>query len=173
MGGIVGRSSMGSAGLHCGFGPAGSHPGGAQPRPAAGTLRRLSVRLRRGGLDCELAAGVNPGASPDLELRAWQLVQHSSRRRVARGLRRAVRETQNHRLNELNSVVPIPRRAVTQWSQGLLDVADAIEHSDRVSACGIALALELLTDGTGPLYDPGAEDVLGAAVWSSGDSCHT
>jgi hypothetical protein len=173
MSGIVGRSSIGSADLNRGFTPAGGHAEGALPRPATRTLHRLSVRLRRRGLDRELAAGVNPAGSPDLELRAWQLVQHSSRRRVARGLRRAVRDAQNHRLNELSSVVPIPRQAVTQWSQGLLDVADAIEQSDCVSACGIALALELLTDGTGPLYDPGAEDLLGAAVLSSADSFHT
>jgi hypothetical protein len=169
MSGIVGRSSIGSADLNRGFLLADDHTDGALPRPATRTLQRLSVRLRRRGLDRQLAAGINPDTSPDLELRAWQLIQHSSRRRVARGLRRAVREAQDHRLKESNSVVPIPRQAVTQWSQGLLDVADAIEQSSRVSACGIALALELLTDGTGPLYDPGAEDLLVAAVWSSAD----
>jgi hypothetical protein len=170
MSGIVGRSSISSADLNRGFALTGGHSECALPRPAIRTRHRLSVRLRRRGLDRELAAGVNPAASPDLELRAWQLLQPSSRRRVARGLRRAVREVQNHRLNELSSVVAIPRQAVTQWSLGLLDIADAIEQSDRVSACGIALALELLTDGTGPLYDPGAEDVLDAAVWSTADS---
>jgi hypothetical protein len=173
MSGIVGRSSIGSTDLNRGLARAGGRPDGALPRPATRTLHRLSVRLRRRGLDRQLAAGVNPDTSPDLELRAWQLVQHASRRRVARGLRRAVREAQSHRLNEPSSVVGIPRQAVTQWSQGLLDIADAIDQSDCVSACGIALALELLTDGTGPLYDPGAEDLLGAAVWWSAKSLHT
>jgi hypothetical protein len=172
MSGIVGRSSISGADLNHGFAPAGGHPDGTLPRTATRTLHRLSVRLRRRGLDRQLAAGVDPVTSPDLELRAWQLVQHSSRLRVARGLRRTVREAQNHRRDELSSVVPIPAQAVTQWSQGLLGVADAIEQSDRVSACGIALALELLTDGTGPLYDPGAEDLLGAAVGPTADSLH-
>jgi hypothetical protein len=81
-------------------------------------------------------------------------------------------QAQDHRLNGLSSVVPVSRRAVTEWTQGLLGVADAIEEFDRVSACGIARALELITDGTGPLYNPAAEYLLGTAVWSIADGLH-
>jgi hypothetical protein len=133
---------------------------------------RLSVRFRRRSFNRQLAGGADPSRSPELTLRAWQLVQPSSRRRVSRSLRQAVFQAQDHRLNGLSSVVPVSRRAVTEWSQGLLGVADAIEEFDRVSACGIARALELITDGTGPLYNPAAEYLLGTAVWSIADGLH-
>jgi hypothetical protein len=133
---------------------------------------RLSVRFRRRGLDRKLATGVDPSSSPELTLRGWQLVQPSSRRRVVRALRRTVLQAQDHRLNGLSSIVPISRKAVTQWGQGLLGVADAIEQFDRVSPCGIARALELITDGTGPLYNPATEYLLGTAVWSIADGLH-
>ena len=172
MSGIVGGPSGSSPDLQLAFTPEGNRATGSRPRPATtGTLLRLSVCLRRRGLDRQLAAGVDPSRAPDLQLRAWQLVQRSSRQGVARGLRRAVRDAQNYR--GLNSVAPVSRQAVVQWGQGLLGVADAIEQSDRVSACGVALARELLTDCTGPLYDPGAEDRLGQAIGSIAQSLHT
>ena len=69
--------------------------------------------------------------------------------------------------------MPVSRKAVTQWSEGLLGLADAIEHSDHASPCGIARALELITDGRGPLYNPAAADLLGTAVWSIADGLHS
>jgi hypothetical protein len=173
MSGIVGRPYANTMDLHHGSEPGASHPDAGPLHPRAKMLLRLSVMLRRRGLDRQLAAGIDPASSADLNLRAWQLVQPSSRRRVAKGLRRAVGNSQSRRLNQMSSVVPISRQAANEWSQGLLGVADAIERSDRVSAYGVALALELLTDGTGPLYDPGAEHLLGSAIWSIAEGLHT
>jgi hypothetical protein len=133
---------------------------------------RLSVRFRRRGLDGQIASGVDPSGTPELTLRAWQLVQPASRRRVARALRRTVIQAHDHRVNGFSSIVPISRQAVAQCSQGLLGVADAIEQFERVNACGIARALELITDGTGPLYNPATSHLLGTAVWSISDGLH-
>jgi hypothetical protein len=133
---------------------------------------RLSVRLRRSRLDGQLARGLDPGTSPELTLRAWQLVQPSSRRAVAQALRRAVRRAQDQPVNGLSSVVPVSREAVIRWREGLLGIADAIEHSEPVSACGVARALEMITDGNGPLYNWADAPLLGPAIWAISDGLH-
>ena len=172
MSGIVGRPSESGTYVRRESTSRQRRQGGSQPHPTASVLLRLSVRLRRRGLDSQLAGGVEPCGSPALKLRAWQLVQPASRRRVATALRRTVLQAHDHRVNGLSSIVPVSRHAVAECSQGLLGVADAIEQFDRVNACGIARALDLITDGTGPLYNPAAERLLGAAVWSIADGLH-
>jgi hypothetical protein len=138
-------------------------------RPAAGVFVRLSVLLRRHLLDRQLALGLDPGTSPELTLRAWQLVKPSSRRGLAQALRRVVRQAQERRPNGLTSVVPVSREAVVRWREALLGVADAIENSERACACGVARALELITDGNGPLYSPTQSRLLGPAIWNVAD----
>ena len=81
-------------------------------------------------------------------------------------------QAHDQRVNGFSSIVPISRKAVVQCSQGLLGVADAIEQIDRVNPCGMARALELITDGTGPLYNPATAYLLGTAVWSISDGLH-
>lgn len=170
--GIVGRSVGSGGDLRRRTWPHHGDRADALPYPSTGAVVRLSVRLRRARLDRQLAAGTCPTNDSQLTLRAWQLVQSSSRRRVALALRRTVREAHGDRRTGLSSVVSVSRKAVTQWSEGLLGLADAIERSDRASACGIARALELITDGRGPLYNPAAADLLGTAVWSIADGLH-
>ena len=172
MSGIVGRSFGNGGDLRRQRSP---HHGDRDSLPCSetGALVRLSVRLRRGRLDRRLAAGADPTSDSELTLRACQLARQSSRRRVALALRRTVREARENRRTGLSSVVPVSRKAVAQWSEGLLGLADAIEHSDHASACGIARALELITDGRGPLYNPAAADLLGTAVWSIADGLHS
>jgi hypothetical protein len=170
--GIVGRPSGSGAYVRRESRSRQGDPRSTQPYPTAPALLWLSVRLHRGRLDGQIARGVDPSGSPQLTLRAWQLVQLSSRRRVARTLRRTVFQAHEQRINGLSSIVPVSRRAVLECSQGLLGVADAIETFDRVNPCGVARALELITDGAGPLYNPAAERLLGTAVWSIADGLH-
>jgi hypothetical protein len=136
------------------------------------TQVRLSVLLQRQRLNVQLADGADPASSPELMLRARQLVQRSSRQRVARALRRVVHEGQQPRGNRGSSIVPVSRSAVSQWGEGLLGLADAIELSDHVNACGIARALYLITDGAGPLYRATAQYRLSDAIWSISDGLH-
>jgi hypothetical protein len=170
--GIVGRPSGSGAYVRRESRSHQRHQSGSQPSPTASVRLRLSVRFRHRGLDSQIAGGVDPSSSAELTLRAWQLVQPASRRRLARALRRTVIQAHERRVNGFSSIVPISRQAVTQCSQGLLGVADAIEQFDHVNACGMARALELITDGTGPLYNPATEYLLGTAVWSISDGLH-
>jgi len=42
---------------------------------------------------------------------------------------------------------------------------ERLERPDPVNPCGVARVLVLLTDGTGPLYNPAVADRMSDAVW--------
>ena len=136
--------------------------GGVDQRPARGA--RLRVRLRRGRLDRELAEGRDPEACGDRALRAGQLTEAVTRRRVARSLRGVVAKAERAP-GGLGSAAPVCRGAVLAWREGLLGLADRLEQPGALNPCGVARALVLLTDGTGPLYNPAPEPSLGELVW--------
>ncbi|MDA0164466.1 hypothetical protein OM076_29620 [Solirubrobacter ginsenosidimutans] len=127
-----------------------------RPRPAL----RLRVALRRMRLDRELAAGANPGNSELLALRAAQLVEPRIRRQLARGLRRAVASGSQRR----GAGVPVCRAAVLEAGPALLALADDLVEIRDPEPRGVALALQLLTDGGGPLYRPWTPLELHAAT---------
>jgi hypothetical protein len=104
----------------------------------------------------------------DRALRASQLVDMVTRRRLARSIRRLVKDAE-HPAALLCSAVPLCRTAVWPWREGLLGLAERLEHPGPINPCGVARVLELLTDGTGPLYNPGAARSMGEAVWRIAD----
>jgi hypothetical protein len=126
---------------------------------------RLRVRLHRWRCDRELADGCAPDSSEDRALRARQLTDSVTRRRLAQSLRRVVAEVDDSRLTLLSSKVPVCRRAVLPWREGLLGLADRLTQPGAVNPCGVARTLVLLTDVTGPLYHPAPERSVGEVVW--------
>jgi hypothetical protein len=111
---------------------------------------RLHVALLRSRLDSALAAGADPCDSHVLALRAGQLVDARLRRRLARSLRRAIESGWERR----GTGVPVSRAAVVEARPALLALADDLVELRAPAPRGVALALQLLTDGTGPLYRP-------------------
>ena len=136
--------------------------GGVDQRPAPGA--RLRVRLRRWRLDRELAEGCHPEACRDRALRATQLTEAVTRRRVARSLRGVVAKAERAP-GGLGSAAPVCRSAVLAWREGLLGLADRLEQPGPVNPCGVARALALVTDGTGPLYNPAPERPIEELIW--------
>lgn len=65
----------------------------------------------------------------------------------------------------MSAAVPLSRRAVLPWREGLLGLAERLEGPNPVNPAGVARVLVLLTDGTGPLYNPAAADRMGDAMW--------
>ncbi len=65
----------------------------------------------------------------------------------------------------MTAAVPLSRRAVVRWRESLLGLAERLERPDPANPCGVARVLVLLTDGTGPLYNPGAADRMSDTVW--------
>jgi hypothetical protein len=126
---------------------------------------RLRVKLRRHRLDHQLADGLDPTELADRALRAAQLAAMPARRRTVRSLRGVVKAAGQPTGLPLGPAVPVSRGAVLAWRQGLLGLAERLERPEPVNPCGVARAVVLLTDGVGPLYDPGAEPSMGDAVW--------
>jgi hypothetical protein len=127
--------------------------------------RRLRVKLQRHRLDHQLADGLDPLDLTERALRASQLAAMPTRRRIARSLRGVVKAAGQPTGSLLDAAIPVSRGAVLAWRQGLLGLADRLERPEPVNPCGVARALVLLTDGVGPLYDPGAARSMGDAVW--------
>lgn len=121
--------------------------------PRAGLKDRLAARLRTRTLDLELASGAPPESSAAVALRARHLIDPIERRSIADGLRGLVREARDGpRLSRVR--VPACWKRVRAASEELDELADALIRPGPVSVHGVAEALLLLTDGTGPVYNP-------------------
>ncbi len=88
-----------------------------------------------------------------------------ARRRLARSLRARVKDAEGPAAIRMSAAVPLCRRAVLPWRESLLGLAERLERPDPVNPAGVARVLVLLTDGTGPLYNPAAAGRMGDAVW--------
>jgi hypothetical protein len=118
------------------------------------TLRdRMSARWRPRRLDRALADGAPPEASPALALRARRLTELGSRRSLAGSLRKIVREVPDGSIPSHGRIRP-DRSRVEAARAELTALADGLTDPRPVAAHGVAQAFLLVTDGTGPLYNP-------------------
>jgi hypothetical protein len=132
-------------------------------RPAS--LRcQLRVHWHRLALDRELAAGREPEENHLLADRAGQLIARDHRHKLAVSVRRLVAEAESPRI-ALSAAVPLCRTTIGSWREALLGLADRLDAAAPLRPCGVARALILLTDGTGPVYHAGAHSSLGEMVW--------
>ncbi len=113
---------------------------------------RLLARLRARQLDRALAQGTPPEASAPLALRAQRLTEPEHRSSIARELRRVMREAHVSRRPEFARIKPSQGRVLGAREE-LRRLAEMLEDPGPVAAAGVAQALMLLTDGTGPLYN--------------------
>jgi hypothetical protein len=143
------------------------------PRPLFASLSlRLRVRLRAAALEAELAAGADPIERGDLARCGDLLTRPSERVRLARALRRVVRNADDPRF-ALTSAVPVNRVAVRRTREAIEVLARAL--AGRCAGVrGVAMTACLLRDGCGPLYvasSPGSlEAVVGGALRALHDS---
>ena len=118
-----------------------------------GLRARLAARWRSRRLDQALAAGVPPEAGAALALRAEELTELNRRRSIAGALRQVLREAREGAPLEPARIRPDRRRVAAARTE-LSALADTLEDPGPVAANGVAQAWILLTDGTGPLYNP-------------------
>ncbi|MGO9750036.1 MAG: hypothetical protein ACLP8S_34465 [Solirubrobacteraceae bacterium] len=102
---------------------------------------RLRVSLRRWRLDRQLADGWDPDVSADRALRAGQLTDFVTRRRLARSLRGVVAAADSPRAALLGSAVLVCREAVVASREGLLGLADRLAQRRRLVGRGRAGAV--------------------------------
>jgi hypothetical protein len=140
-------------------------PDPGPPRFPSTFALRVRVHLHRRQLDRQLADGLAPEAFRDRALRATQLAGMPARREVARSLRRLVEHAERPAGAVIGSAVPVCRRSVLTWREGLLGLAERLEQPVPLDPRGVARALVLLTDGGGPFYDARAPRSMSDAVW--------
>jgi hypothetical protein len=132
----------------------------------AGRLRfrdRITARWRSRRLDVALAAGASAEAAAALSSRARRLTELSRRRAIAEALLRVVREAHVGAPPSLVRITP-SRRGVLAAGDELTKLAAGLAEPGPVAARGVAQAWILLTDGSGPLYDPSSSASLEAVA---------
>ena len=130
----------------------------------AGLRERLLARASPWALDRALADGADPETSPALALRARRLTAFSYRLALASSLERVLRDAAADP-EPFRRRMSASRRNVAAAAPELAALARAIASPGPVSARGMARARLLISDGTGPLFDPASRqrlDVLAA-----------
>lgn len=119
------------------------------------SLDRTLAFLLGWPLDQQLAAGRPPESSALLAARARRVTEFRRCEDLARWwehvVTRARRPSASHPL-----ALPLCRDRVLDAEPAIRDLAARLRSLRPVSARGVAAARLLLTDGTGPLYDPAA-----------------
>ena len=119
---------------------------------------RARARFGARALDRALAAGVPSEATPALALRARRLIALPYRRSIGEAYRRIAGLG-------LSPLTVLARRGeVATASDELTRLADTLTQAAPVATRGVAEALLLLADGTGPLYSAGSEASLRECV---------
>jgi hypothetical protein len=121
-------------------------------------------------LDRELAAGTSPETSASLAARAARLTSTGFRRDLAASLRRIlVAAEQPARpvaaaafIGPVRALrVPLRTTRISRSAPQLAGLASRLLEPGPVPVRGVALVVQLLTDGTGPLYREAARGDLG------------
>jgi hypothetical protein len=118
-----------------------------------GFAARMAARWHHRRLDHALAGGVPPEASTALALRAQDLTELKRRQSIAGAIRQVIREAREGAPMAPGRIRP-DRKRVAAASEELSALADTLADPGPVAASGVAQAWILLTDGTGPLYNP-------------------
>ncbi len=138
------------------------------------TLRRLRLRHRllarctAARLDRELAAGTSPETSPVHAARAIELTSMRLRRDLAASVHRILAAAGEPAAVILAPAadgrpprLPLCRARIRQSTALLAQLAVRLAAPGPVPARGVAIASQLLADGTGPLYRQACGEDLG------------
>jgi hypothetical protein len=113
---------------------------------------RLVARLRAVKLDSKLALGNDPADSDLLSVRAQQLASPDLRHTVAKSWLELTVQARVP-FSPFSPAVPIEKRRVLSAESEIRELANALEGPlPRVR--GVAMALLLLQDGAGPIFNP-------------------
>ena len=121
---------------------------------------RIRVAWHRTRLDQMLADGVAPDETPELGLRARQVVRVGNRIALANSLEDIVQSVRSGRTRRSGASPPLATRDIRACTAALLGLALSLRSKGEVPVRGVALTQRLLADGAGPLYVYGRDDEL-------------
>jgi len=126
---------------------------------------RLLARLKSGRLDNELASGTLPQSSRLHAARADQLISPSFRTELAGNWEQILQIATGQAAHGRGRFVQ-HRDRISEAEPQIRELISTLRAPSPVSVRGVAAASQLLTDGTGPLYNPllTSKTVLGEAV---------
>jgi hypothetical protein len=134
--------------------------------PARGRARPAWPRRWRARREADRLLRASDGRWDSHDALAWRVAELTSareRRTLARSLRGIVEEATSPQ--PMVSASPLNRRRVATYTGLIGRVAERVGDVERpVSAAGIVLLRDLLTDGAGPLYVGGDVKELPAAL---------
>ena len=123
---------------------------------APGWVARLGARVRSGSLNRALIAGADPAGSPLLAARAAWLTSPRTRVSIAEGLESLLAAAQGPPMRRRM----LPRRDPLLAHAGeLRELAGLLRAETLLYARGIAILDQLVSDGTGPAYFGGEDDL--------------
>jgi hypothetical protein len=122
----------------------------------------LAARLLSISLDQKLAAGQDPATSHLLATRAQQLVAPHYRRGLADSWLDLLIEVRRPRI-DFDPAVPLVRSSVLESEDQIHSLAEALV-SPLTAVRGVAMAVALLGDGAGPLFNRHSELKLTSAI---------
>jgi hypothetical protein len=131
-------------------------------RPNRG-LTRCLARMFSSSLDRKLAQGCAPESHRLLAARAQVLVSPDLRRVLADSWTNLVtRARTGPSLRDPRS--PLNRSGIVACESEISAMLERLETSVPIRACGVAMASDLLRDGTGPVYDRRRSGDLAIAI---------
>lgn len=140
------------------------------PSAGASVKLRLRVHLTRGTLDRQIASGRPYLSTPALALRAHQLAEPRTRRRVARTLREIVEYADRRAAGAVFSAVVVEPVAVRNARHPILGLVERLEGPAQLNPAGIARAQVLITDGLSPLFDRNSPRTATQAIYEVQDA---
>ncbi|HEY2054140.1 MAG TPA: hypothetical protein VGH14_09425 [Solirubrobacterales bacterium] len=114
---------------------------------------RILARLQAPWLDLALASGADPSESPQLERRAAHLLSHLNRVQVVGSLRQC-RRSAGAPTNLADPRVPVDGEEVRIAERRLVELEELLIGTTPVYCRGVAMASQIVSEGTGPLYAP-------------------
>jgi hypothetical protein len=122
---------------------------------------RVAARVRAASLDRRLAAGCPAWSEPALAARAERLVSPAGRRQIVRGWNNVLRRAGQP---PFMPRPPLRRDTISAAEPDVRYLLARLAGPRPVAARGAAMAMVLLTDGTGPVHNQRARASLTAAV---------
>jgi hypothetical protein len=124
---------------------------------------RILNLLRSSHLDRQLASGTPPGWSRSLAARAGAITTSDHLRTLAHNWERLLHAARRPATMRTTRV-PLCRDRIIAAEAQIRDLLAALPEARLESAAGVAIASQLLRDGTGPLYSRRCTTNLAAAV---------
>jgi hypothetical protein len=132
-------------------------------RPPLGL--RVRTRWQRDRLDEALASGADPASTPELALRAEQLLSQAGRSRLADAIVELLGDAYGPNLGPYTAAGHERNARIRDYADNLRALVARLREERPIDVQGAAMTARLVHDRTGPLYRDGGAG-LGSVVLS-------